>query len=426
MNPGLSSRTKKIVDELDPTPLTLAPQQTQRPSTIDLSNAQNEVVRRELLDVFKHVDDGELLIAKQIFALPTVPGGDPRLRRNLAEFFNTYSNPLQPVQREHIVLTAGASDAIEHVIYAVCDDGDSILVPGPFWPGIEYLASSWANVNIIVAEPPTYTNYASYLVPSLQAAYDFSPVKGRIKAVLLTNSSNPLGRCYPRDVLIECLEFCQERELHLISDELYALTELGHIKKGEEFVSVLSLTDPFLPEGAIKVDPNRVHIVWSASKLFGVSGLRIGCLVSQHNRELIRAMALLTTAHANTISTLYFSSLLSSSYLPTLLALNSERLTASYRVLADWLHKRSIEFVQPTHGLFVFARLAKDLRTMEQDTSYFAQLPQTGLKVSPGHSYQGKEGELGWARIRFSIGEELMRKVVAKLDAIFEQQGRSA
>lgn len=68
-----------------------------------------------------------------------------------------------------------------------------------------------------------------------------------------------------------------------MSDELYALTDLGGVKKGEEFVSVLSMTDPFLPQGAIKVDPNRVHVVWSASKLFGVSGLRVVSLHSKVN-----------------------------------------------------------------------------------------------------------------------------------------------
>lgn len=76
-------------------------------------------------------------------------------------------------------------------------------------------------------------------------------------------------------MLVQCLEFCQERGLHLICDELYALTDLGHVKKGEEFVSVMSLTEPFMPEGAIKVDPSRVHVIWSASKLFGVSGSKV-------------------------------------------------------------------------------------------------------------------------------------------------------
>lgn len=78
--------------------------------------------------------------------------------------------------------------------------------------------------------------------------------------------------------------------------------------------------------------------------------------------------------------------------------------------------------MEPTHGLFVFARLATDLRTMEQEKLYFTQLLQAGLKVSHGQSYQGKEGEFGWARIRFSLSEGMMRNAVARLDAIFDQQ----
>jgi aspartate/methionine/tyrosine aminotransferase len=46
-------------------------------------------------------------------------------------FFNQYFNPVHAVEAEHIVLTAGASDAIENIIHAICDDGDSIIAPGP-------------------------------------------------------------------------------------------------------------------------------------------------------------------------------------------------------------------------------------------------------------------------------------------------------
>jgi aspartate/methionine/tyrosine aminotransferase len=62
-----------------------------------------------------------------VFALPTSGGGDPLLREALALFFSNY------FQSEHIVLTAGASDGIESLIHAVCDDGDSVLIPGPLW-----------------------------------------------------------------------------------------------------------------------------------------------------------------------------------------------------------------------------------------------------------------------------------------------------
>lgn len=72
------------------------------------------------------------------------------------------------------------------------------------------------------------------------------------------------------------MEFCQERGLHLISDEIYALSGLSGVPdKTPRFVSALSLTEPLVPEGAVKVDPSRVHVVWSASKLFGLSGLRV-------------------------------------------------------------------------------------------------------------------------------------------------------
>jgi hypothetical protein len=133
-----------------------------------------------------------------------------------------------------------------------------------------------ANVNIIVAQPPTYDNWDNYLVPSLQAVYDFSASKSRIKAVLLCNPHNPLARCYPKKALLEVMEFCQEHGLHLIVDEIYALTNLNDVDdRAPKFVSALSLTEPLVPEGAVKVNPSRVHVVWSASKLFGMSGFRV-------------------------------------------------------------------------------------------------------------------------------------------------------
>ncbi|UPX15483.1 uncharacterized protein EKO05_0005929 [Ascochyta rabiei] len=422
MNSGLSLRTAKLTSDLAPTPTASTPQSTPDTTTVDLSNAQNECVRPELLDILRYtIDDGMTI---DTFQLPTAPGGDPRLRETLSVFFNRYFKPMHHVEAEHIALTAGASDAIEHAVHALCDEGDSIIVPGPYWPGFELLVSTRAKVNIIIAQSPTYTNYTSYLVPSLQAAYDFSPVKKRIKAVLLSNPSNPLGRCYSKSVLIECMEFCQERGLHLISDELYALTDLGHIKKGEEFVSVLSLTEPLMPEGAIKVDPTRVHVVWSASKLFGVSGLRVGCFVSQQNPELVKAVAFLTATHTNTIASLYLSRLLSLPQLSSLLTLNSERLTTSYRLLAECLRNLKIHFVEPTHGLFLFAKLTNDLSTLEEEKSYFDRLTAAGLKVSPGRLYRGVDGEFGWARIRFCIAEDVMTKTIASFGQIWERERR--
>ena len=72
---------------------------------------------------------------EQAFAAPaaSLNGGDQRLRDALAAFFNTYFKPIHAVKPNHIVLTAGATDAIENIIHAVCDPGDYVLAPGPHW-----------------------------------------------------------------------------------------------------------------------------------------------------------------------------------------------------------------------------------------------------------------------------------------------------
>lgn len=138
----------RIVGDLDPTLSALVPLSTKRTTAIDLSNAQNEVIHPELLDVFKITIENETITDVSIgmmthnqaldqhqkaFALPTAPGGEPQAREILSDFFNQYFKPVHPVKAEHVVLTAGASDAIEHVVQAVCNDGNSIIVPGPYW-----------------------------------------------------------------------------------------------------------------------------------------------------------------------------------------------------------------------------------------------------------------------------------------------------
>lgn len=68
-----------------------------------------------------------------MFALPAGNGGDPACRAALATFFNSYFEPIHAVRPEHVVLTAGASDAVESVVHAVCGEGEGVMVPGPMW-----------------------------------------------------------------------------------------------------------------------------------------------------------------------------------------------------------------------------------------------------------------------------------------------------
>ncbi|KAF2187328.1 PLP-dependent transferase [Zopfia rhizophila CBS 207.26] len=422
MDAGLSTRMVKALQDLLPTAAAIAPPSNFDPTTaIDLSDAQNSCIRDEVQEFFKTIVEEKL--TEKTFSLPTKLGGDTAVRAALASFFNSYFHPVHTVCPDHVVVTAGASDALESLIHAICDDGDSVIIPGPYWYGFEPILKGRANVNTIVAHPPSYKNHSTYLLPALQTAYEFSNSRSRIKAVILCNPQNPFSRSYPKRVIIECMEFCQERGLHFVCDELYAHASIRTAPAdAPRFVSALSLAEPLQPEGAVKVDPSRVHVLWSPSKLFGSSGLRVGCMISQSNPQLRMAVSAITYAHSNNIGTLYLTSLLNWSKLPTLIALNSERLTESYRLLAEAFEKWNIEFIPPTEGLFLFAKLAKDVKTVEEETSFFSRLTGHGIRVSPGRLYNGLHTELGWARMKFSVPADVMAAALAKLWAFLAKE----
>ena len=89
---------------------------------------------------------------------------------------------------------------------------------------------------------------------------------------MLCNPHNPLGRCYSKGILEDCARFCQSRAIHLISDEVFALSgfKSPDLPDAPQFTSLLSLDLT-----SLGCDPERVHVVWSMSKDLAASGVRL-------------------------------------------------------------------------------------------------------------------------------------------------------
>ena len=140
-------------------------------------------------------------------------------------------------------------------------------------------------MNIRVVQTPTFEDSLNFgAVDALKGAYATATDPSRIKALVLTNPHNPFGQCYPPEVLRELLCFCETRGLHFVSDEVYALSSFESTSVLPPFCSALSLVRN-LPETDVEqrhhgkdiIDPARVHVVWSMSKDFGSSGIRMVC-----------------------------------------------------------------------------------------------------------------------------------------------------
>ncbi|KAI0581814.1 hypothetical protein TUN199_06137 [Pyrenophora tritici-repentis] len=108
-----------------------------------------------------------------------------------------------------------------------------------------------------------------------------------------------------------------------------------------------------------------------------------GCIISQSSPSLNTALSTLTTP-PSTLPSLYLTSLLSWSQLPTLLALTTERLTYSCHILATFLQRHDVEFVVPTHGVVLFARLARTAASKGEEKRFFEALERGGVRVGRG------------------------------------------
>ena len=148
-------------------------------------------------------------------------------------------------------------------------------------------------MDIIVVQTPTFENSLDFAgVEALKHAYDTATDPTRIKALVLTNPQNPFGQCYPPEVLRELLRFCETRDLHFVSDEVYALSSFESTSVLPPFCSILSLLRDCSETNVGQrdhskdiIDPARVHVVWSMSKDFGSSGIR---MVSPSNAFVAR------------------------------------------------------------------------------------------------------------------------------------------
>lgn len=148
----------------------------------------------------------------------------------------------------------------------ICDPGDAVLIAAPYWAGLDLSFSIHNDAKVIPVHVPLSSFFAAKSVEYYEEALEAATTP--VKAVLLCNPHNPLGKCYPRATLQAMLDFCRRKNLHYISDEVYALSLHSNSEnQGQSpgFVSALSLED----------SANLVHIVYSLSKDFGCSGLRL-------------------------------------------------------------------------------------------------------------------------------------------------------
>ncbi len=119
------------------------------------------------------------------------------------------------VSPERILLTASTSEAYAFVFKLLADPGDEVLVPSPSYPLFDYLAA--LDSVRVIRYPLVYNNAWSIDFDLLANA-----VTPRASAIVLVNPNNPTGSFLKQSELAPLLTLCQEHNLAIISDEVFA------------------------------------------------------------------------------------------------------------------------------------------------------------------------------------------------------------
>ena len=189
--------------------------------------------------------------------------GSEEYREKIAAYYNRNNIP---VTGNDIIVTTGGSEALLFAMGTICDQGDEIIIPEPFYANYNGFATA-SGVNIVPVISKIEDNFA--LPPISEFEKLISP---KTKAIIICNPGNPTGYLYSKEEIKKLASIVLKHNLFLVADEVYR--EFTY--DGEAHYSILQ--EESLVNNGIIID--------SVSKRYSMCGARIGCLVSK-NKEVI-------------------------------------------------------------------------------------------------------------------------------------------
>ncbi|KAG8062434.1 hypothetical protein GUJ93_ZPchr0003g16725 [Zizania palustris] len=324
--------------------------------------------------------------------------GLPAFKNALARFMSEQRGYKVAFDPSNIVLTAGATSANEALMFCLADHGDAFLIPTPYYPGFDR-DLKWRTGAEIVPVHCTSANGFRVTRAALDDAYRRAQKRRlRVKGVLITNPSNPLGTTAPRADLEMIVEFVAARGIHLVSDEIYSGTAFGE----PGFVSVLEV---MAERGAAAADvSDRVHVVYSLSKDLGLPGFRVGAIYSS-NAAVVSAATKMSSFGLISSQTQYLLAAMlgDKDFTRSYVAENKRRIKERHDQLVDGLREIGISCLESNAGLFCWV----DMSHLMRSRSFAGEMElwkkvvfEVGLNISPGSSCHCREP--GWFRVCFA------------------------
>ena len=292
-------------------------------------------------------------------------------------------------EENQVLVTIGGSEAIDVGLRAMVDPGDEVLIPEPSY--VSYLPC--AQLTHAVPVPVPLREEEEFQLTGAQVEALCTP---KTKILILPFPNNPTGAVLSRKNLEDIAKVCVERDIYVISDEIYA--ELTY---GEKHISIAQM--PHMAE--------RTIVINGFSKAFAMTGWRLGYAAGP--KEIIDQM---TKIHQFAI----MCAPTTSQYAAVEALRNGDEdvaeMTEAYnqrrRYLLHELRRIGLDCFEARGAFYVFPSVRKFGMTSEEFATRL--LEEQKVAVVPGSAF-GKSGE-GYIRISYAYSLDSLKKALERVE----------
>ena len=302
--------------------------------------------------------------------------GSPELRTALAAKLTRFSGlPVDP-QRE-LVVTCGATEAMMVAMMTVCDPGDRVGLFSPFYENYNADAILTGATPVHVRlNPPGY----GFDPAELRAAF----ARG-LKAFVLCNPSNPTGRVFTREELLQIAALAEEFDTFVITDEVYE-----HIVfDGRRHITFATL--PGMAE--------RTLTCSSLSKTFSITGWRLG-YVQAAPEVIAQARKVHDFLTVGAAAPLQHAVVTALNFPPEYYAGLAAEYAESRDVLLGYLDRTGLDYSRPEGAYFVMVDISPFGYASDVEFAHW-MTREIGVAPVPGSSFFAN-GENRYIRLNFA------------------------